>query len=132
VIFGRKFADGFVDPPMVHGPYKGAELGDRLRECDIYITASKYDSCPMHLLEALGCGLPVVYLDHPGGVKDICERTREPVGEPFNTIEECIEKIEKIKNQYEWYYNHIVNNISMYQSESCYAEYTKLFLEKRN
>ena len=132
VIFGRKFADGFVDPPTVHGPYKGEELGDRLRECDIYITASKYDSCPMHLLEALGCGLPVVYLDHPGGVKDICERTREPVGEPFNTIEECIEKIEKIKNQYEWYYNHIVNNISMYQSESCYAEYTKLFLEKKN
>ena len=128
VMFGRKFADGFTNPPTVQGPYKGQELGDRLRECDIYITASKYDSCPMHLLEGLACGLPVLYLDHPGGVKDICERSVQPIGESFGNMEECIQKIEKIKKNYDWYYKNIKNNLSMYGSEECYAEYTKLFM----
>jgi hypothetical protein len=131
IILGRKFADGFENPPPVLGPYKGNELANLLRECDIYITASKYDSCPMHLLEGLACGLPVLYLDHVGGVKDICELSEHKVGEPFLNINECIEKLDKIRNNYEFYYNNILKNIELYNSNYCYAEYTKLFLSTK-
>jgi hypothetical protein len=128
VIFGRKFADGFVEPPPVCGPYKGKELGDMLRECDIYISASKYDSCPMHILEGISCGLPILYLDHSGGVKDICEMADDVIGEGFKNIEECIKKIDLIKSNYEMYYKNIIKNIDLYHSNQCYADYTKLFL----
>lgn len=126
VIIGRKFADGFIDPPVVIGPYKGIELADRLSNCDIYITASKYDSCPMHLLEGISCGLPVIYLDHPGGVKDICDLSNDAIGEGFKTVAECIKKIEVIKIRYDYYYNNIINNIDLYNS-GCYAKYAGLF-----
>jgi hypothetical protein len=112
----------------VLGPYKGKELGDMLRECDIYISASKYDSCPMHILEGISCGLPILYLDHSGGVKDICEMADDKIGEEFNNIEECIKKIDVIRSNYEMYYKNIVKNIDLYNSNKCYADYTKLFL----
>jgi hypothetical protein len=132
LVIGRKFADGFIDAPEVKGPYKGKELGDMLRECDIYISASKYDSCPMHILEGISCGLPILYLDHPGGVKDICELGDNKIGESFNTIEECIEKINLIKTNYGLYYNNIVKNIDQYNSNQCYSDYTKIFLLSKN
>ena len=128
VIFGRKFADGFVEPPAVCGPYKGKELGDMIRDCDIYISASKYDSCPMHILEGISCGLPILYLDHSGGVKDICEMADDIIGEGFTNIEECIKKIDMIRSNYEMYYQNILKNIDLYHSNQCYADYTKLFL----
>lgn len=131
VFIGRKFADGFLEPPEIKGPYKGKELGDMLRDCDIYISASIYDSCPMHILEGISCGLPIVYLDHSGGVKDICE-AREKIGESFSNIEECIEKIQVIKSNYELYYNNIVKNIDYYNSNKCYSDYTKFFIKESN
>jgi glycosyltransferase involved in cell wall biosynthesis len=112
----------------VLGPYKGKELGDILRECDIYISASKYDSCPMHILEGISCGLPILYLDYPGGVKDICEIADDKIGESFKNIEECIQKVDIIRSNYEMYYKNIVKNIDLYHSKQCYADYTKLFL----
>jgi len=131
VVFGRKFADGFTEPPAVYGPYKGKELGDMLRECDIYISASRYDSCPMHILEGISCGLPIVYLDVSGGVKDICEMADDVIGEGFHTIDECIQKINMIKSNYEMYYQNIVKNIDLYNSNRCYSDYTKLFLKSK-
>jgi hypothetical protein len=131
VILGRKFADGFAEPPPVYGPYKGKELGDMLRECDIYISASKYDSCPMHILEGISCGLPIVYLEHSGGVKDICEMADDIIGEAFYTLEECIQKINMIKCNYEMYYQNIVKNIDLYNSNQCYSKYIKLFLQSK-
>ena len=129
VVIGRKFADGYIEPPEVKGPYKGKELGDMLRECDIYISASKYDSCPMHILEGISCGLPILYLDYSGGVKDICE-LGDKIGESFNNIEDCIEKINLIKSKYDMYYTNIVKNIDEYNSNQCYSDYTKIFLSK--
>lgn len=45
-----------VDPLPSH------QLADLLRQHDIFITASRYESCSNALLEALACGLPVLYI----------------------------------------------------------------------
>ena len=48
-------------------------LAERLREHDIYVTASEDDPCSNALIEALSCGLPAVYRDsggHPELVKN--------------------------------------------------------------
>ena len=37
----------------------------------IYITDSRYDSCPNHVLEGLSCGLPILYSNIEGGAKEL-------------------------------------------------------------
>ena len=124
IFFGRKFNDNYADVP-VRGPYKDTELGNELRKCHLYITASIYDACPMHVLEGLACGLPTLYINHYGGGKNICELNNNKVGEPFNNFEELLTKIDIIINNYDFYKNNIIKNIDLYNSDLCYKKFVK-------
>ena len=42
-------------------PTSGRELGDELRNHNIYITATQNEPGAMHYLEAMSCGLPILY-----------------------------------------------------------------------
>jgi len=53
-------------------PAYGLEIGNTLREHDVYITAARYEACGMHHIEAARCGLPVVYHKDGGGVPELC------------------------------------------------------------
>ena len=44
-------------------PVPSAELAALLRDHDIFITASRHESCSNSLVEALSCGLPSIYVD---------------------------------------------------------------------
>ena len=127
VFIGRKFNGKFIDSPKIIGPYKGKELADALRDCDIYITASVSDASPMHVLEGLSCGLPVLYINHIGGGKDICMLSNEKVGESFNDFTDLISAIDKIKNNYSVYSKSILNGIDLYNSDNCYKKYSEVF-----
>jgi glycosyltransferase involved in cell wall biosynthesis len=130
VFIGRKFNDNYKDPPKIHGPFKGVELANALRECDMYITASVYDACPMHVLEGLCCGLPMLYIDHEGGGKNICEFNDNKVGESFSNFTELLKGIETIRDNYEVYRNNIVKNMEMYGSDICYSRFMKVFMKE--
>lgn len=43
-------------------PVPSHEVAELLREHDLLVTASLHESCPNHVLEALACGLPVLYV----------------------------------------------------------------------
>lgn len=43
-------------------PLPPSELAELLREADVFLTASRSESCPNALLEALACGLPALAL----------------------------------------------------------------------
>ena len=45
---------------------KSEDLANKLRDSDIYLTASESDPCSNSLLEALSCGLPVLALNDGG------------------------------------------------------------------
>lgn len=47
-------------------PQPTREVANLLRQHDIYITASRFDSCSNSLIEAITCGLPAIYLDSGG------------------------------------------------------------------
>ncbi len=128
VFIGRTFNGKFTDFQKINGPYKGQELANALRDCDIYVTASVYDACPMHVLEGLSCGLPILYIDHLGGGKDICKAANEKVGEPFNDFPDLVMALDKLKNNYSFYYNNILKNINLYNSDTCYKAYVEVFI----
>ena len=44
-------------------PVPSAELAALLRDHDIFITASRHESCSNSLVEALSCGLPAIYVE---------------------------------------------------------------------
>jgi len=47
-------------------PLHGQALGDELGKHDVYVSASRFDPGPNHILEALACGLPT-YVHKDGG-----------------------------------------------------------------
>lgn len=47
-------------------PLRSAELADRLRDSDIFVSPTQDDACSNAILEALACGLPVVALASGG------------------------------------------------------------------
>lgn len=53
----------------VHGP----RLANLLRQGHLYVTASRWDPGPMHVSEALQCGLPVLYHADGGGAAELAK-----------------------------------------------------------
>ena len=49
-------------------PLAGHALAERLRECHLYLTATRWEPCGMHHVEGAQCGLPLVYHEDGGGV----------------------------------------------------------------
>lgn len=49
-------------------PVTGQKLANLLRQCDLYITASRWEPCGMHHVEGAQCGLPLLYHEDGGGI----------------------------------------------------------------
>ena len=57
-----------------YGPVKGPELGALLRQCHACLTASRWDPGPMHPIEAVQCGLALIYHEDGGGIVELGRR----------------------------------------------------------
>lgn len=55
-------------------PLYGKELGEELRQHDVYITASRWEPCGMHHIEGAASGLPVLYHKDGGGIVEGCRK----------------------------------------------------------
>lgn len=49
-------------------PLAGRALAEKLRECHLYVTATKWEPCGMHHVEGAQCGLPLAFHEDGGGV----------------------------------------------------------------
>ncbi len=56
------------------GPMTGEPLAEKLRECHLYLTASRWEPCGMHHVEGAQCGLPLVYHEDGGGIVEAGRR----------------------------------------------------------
>lgn len=66
-----------------HAPCAGRRLGDELRGCHAAVTASRYEPGAMHPVEALQCGLPLLYTGDTGGTVELGERFGVQLGDDF-------------------------------------------------
>ena len=78
------------------------ELAEKLKKCDIFITATENDTCSNSLLEALHLGLPVVGLDS-GGTPEIIGKG----GEVYSERVELIPLIDKVSDNIDNYRKNI-------------------------
>ena len=100
--------------------HSGSELAQILREQDIYLTATQNEPGAMHYLEGMSCGLPVLYCEGGGGVKEICQN----VGEEFQDIPSFLNKLNLIIENYEEYRGKIDYNFI--SSKRCCEDYLNL------
>lgn len=67
-VIGRWPADLAWKSARTFPPAHGADLARQLRECHLYLTASRWEPCGMHHVEGAQCGLPLVYHEDGGGI----------------------------------------------------------------
>lgn len=123
VFIGKNVPKMFKNVPII-GPYNGSQLVSELQKCHIYITDSVNDSCPNHVLEAISCGLPILYSNKEGGARELCMMTPYKIGEPFNSHEELLSKIQLITNNYNFYRQNVLNSLTIFNKEPCAYKYT--------
>lgn len=109
----------------VIGPFCGKELAVEINKHDVYITASKFESCPNHVIEGLACGLPILYYKDLGGGVEICQN----YGLSFGNLDQLLMSIEKMKQQYSYYYQKLNqdNQNDKFSSDLCSQKYLNVF-----
>jgi glycosyltransferase involved in cell wall biosynthesis len=58
---GRYYKNYKPKATKIINPTHGIDLGNKLREHDVYVTASRFEPCGMHHIEGSASGLPVLY-----------------------------------------------------------------------
>jgi len=75
------------------GARAGHELAAVLRECHVAVSASRYEPGAMHPVEAMQCGLPLLYTADTGGTVELGQRFGVLMGEDFSAaIDEVRER----------------------------------------
>lgn len=79
-------------------PASGAELAARLRQCDAYVSASRYEPGAMHVAEGLQCGLPLLYHRESGGTVEQGRRFGLEIGDDLDgTLREFARRLPEFK-----------------------------------
>jgi glycosyltransferase involved in cell wall biosynthesis len=77
-------------------PVESRGVAELLRAHDVFVSASRHESCSNALLEALACGLPAVYLDSGGNAELVGE-----AGLAFREPEELPARLERIVREHD-------------------------------
>jgi lipopolysaccharide biosynthesis glycosyltransferase len=127
VFIGKNVPEMFKEVPIM-GPYVGLELSNAIRNCHIYITDSIFDSCPNHVIEAISCGLPILFRKHEGGARELCELFSKKIGECYSNLEELIEKLVMIRKNYGEYKSNVDKYAQYFELNKQISKYDDVFL----
>ena len=109
---------------MLLGVKQEVEIGNIYREADYLLFPSRHDTCPNVVVEALACGLPVIY--HPsGGTPELCSKER--FGLPFDYSGKDRKSLNQIinlaKNNLSTITSDVKDNHPFFQFSHCYKLY---------
>jgi glycosyltransferase involved in cell wall biosynthesis len=84
------------------------QLSLTLPKHDVYLTASLEEAGANHVLEALACGLPVVYRKGGGSINEYCEK----YGIEYSSKDEMIKCIDQLKEyKFKKQYNRTIKEV---------------------
>lgn len=77
----------------------GQDLASLLRQCHVGVTASKYEPGAMHPVEAMQCGLPLIYTADTGGTVELGKQFGVEAAEddPASAFDEMRERYHKLR-----------------------------------
>ena len=117
---GRYYKEYTPKSTIIVDPLCGVPLGNELRKHDVYVTASRWEPCGMHHIEGAASGLPVIYHQDTGGIKELCVN----YGEEYSTFDQFLEKLNLVVENYDEYTTKIEDtDISI---ESCCKKFMKV------
>ena len=73
-VIGRWPADIRWKAARTFPPAHGHDLACLIRQCHVCLTASRWEPCGMHHVEAAQCGLPLIYHEDGGGIVEAGKR----------------------------------------------------------
>ncbi len=103
-------------------PLNDKKLANKLKSFDGYISGAKYEAGGYHVIEALQCGLPVIYFPNSGNIKEI-------VGNKYGLKTDkknILKNIKKLKNKYPFYKKKIVKYLKFVNQEDMYMSYYQI------
>ncbi len=71
-------------------PCSGHRLAAILRECHVGVTASRFEPGAMHPVEAMQCGLPLLYTEDTGGTVELGRRFGVRLEDDFERVVELL------------------------------------------
>ena len=107
-------------------PMEQEELASYYKKCDVFLHAARNDPCPNVVLEALSCGLPIIYHDS-GGTPEISRNYGLPLPDQITT-DTMIDLIDTIKVKYTYFVENIKKDMKKFSIERAVAEYLRVFL----
>ena len=110
---------------------KGIEenIGSKYLESSIYIMTSRFEGMPMVLLEAQSYGLPIVSFDCPCGPRDIITNGKDGYIIKFGNIEEMVNKILKLIENYDLrkdFSKNAIKNVDKYSKDKIIKKWENL------
>lgn len=91
--------------------------GDIYNNIDILLVTSKFENCPMVILEAMSHGVPVV-APNVGGISEITNNGVDSILYEGYKPDTIIDALVSIVNDYERYSNNSINNADKYTTEN--------------
>lgn len=95
-------------------------LANKFNDSDIFIYSAKNDTCPNVLLEAIACGLPVIY-KNAGGPKELVKK--------FGLAYEEVEEIPFLLDEMIRNLDYFKNLVKKHRSENAPEQYAKELLK---
>lgn len=106
-------------------PIKQEQLADHYKRCDVFLHAAENDPCPNVVLEALSCGLPIIY-HNSGGTPEIAKEYGVPLPEKVNA--QTVQKtIEKVAERYDELVSRLINDKKKFSINFAAERYFDIF-----
>ncbi|MFH0976547.1 MAG: glycosyltransferase [Spirochaetota bacterium] len=114
-------------------PSNRYELAKLYKEADVFLFPAKNDPCPNVVLEAMSCGLPVIY-NNSGGTPELASSYGIPLPQEINT-DSIDHLIESIKKKYDEIVPKILNDNKRFSIATIaerYLDYFRKVLKNEN
>ncbi|MSR77612.1 MAG: glycosyltransferase [Candidatus Omnitrophica bacterium] len=114
------------------GPKKEKEIGSILREGHFFLFPSENEACPNVVVEALACGLPVLY--HPsGGTAELVRFDQMGLAIPSDAgdIAQLGHFMEQALNKHSMMMKNILGSIDEFSFNRCYQKYISFMRERQ-